>query len=66
MVLQWKDAVGSAETLAVGLSIEILPIIDVCRERWGKCVQQPLGGSDELVEKMRTRNAAKDDREDYV
>lgn len=38
VVLQWKDAVGGAETLAVGLSTEILPVKDLFRERQGKRV----------------------------
>lgn len=36
VVSHWKGAVGSTETLAVGLSIRSLPVADACRERWGK------------------------------
>lgn len=66
MELQWKDAAGSAETLAVGPSIEILPAPDECREGWGKHVQQSPSGSDKLMERSRIRSGAKNDREDCV
>lgn len=66
MELQWKDAVGSAETLAAGPSFGILPATDECRERWGKHVQQSPSGSDKLMEKSRMRSGAKNDREDCV
>lgn len=64
--LQWKDAVRSAETLPVGPSFEILPATDECRERWGKHVQQSPSGSDKLMEEIRIRSDAKNDREDFV
>lgn len=66
MELQWKDAVGSAETLAAGRGIEILPATDECRERWGKHVQQSPNGSIKPVEKIRIRNGTKNNREDCV
>lgn len=66
MELQWKDAVGSAETLAVGLNIEILPASDECRERWGKPVQQLPSGSDKLMEKIGIRSGTNNDRRDFL
>lgn len=66
MQLQWKDAVGSAETLAAGRGIEILPATDECRERWEKHVQQSPSGSIKPVEKIRIRNGTKNNREDCV
>lgn len=64
--MQWKDAVRSAETLPVGPSFEILPATDECRERWEKHVQQSPRGSDKLMEEIRIRSDAKNDREDFV
>lgn len=66
MELQWKDTAGSAGTLAVCPSIEILPASDECRERWGKHVQQSTSGSDKLMEKIRIRSGTKNYREDCV